>query len=72
MPAVAGTVAGFGIKTHAASKPSGNFYNIPPYGNLTLWDVVAGYWRQKKTVKIDRPNRPKLIGAESNPGFGRV
>jgi sulfur-oxidizing protein SoxB len=38
-------------------------------GGEPIWDVVAAYLRDKKTVKAVAPNMPKIIGAEGNPGF---
>jgi len=34
-----------------------------------IWDVVADYLRDQKTIKIDKLNTPKLIGVEGNPGL---
>jgi sulfur-oxidizing protein SoxB len=34
-----------------------------------IWDVVARYLRDVKTVKPVQLNMPKLIGAEKNPGI---
>jgi sulfur-oxidizing protein SoxB len=34
-----------------------------------IWDVVADYLRDRKTVKIDKLNTPKLVGVEGNPGI---
>ncbi len=34
-----------------------------------IWDVVADYLRDKKTVKIEKLNTPKLVGVEGNPGI---
>lgn len=34
-----------------------------------IWDVVAGYLRQKKVVKQLKVNQPKLIGVDGNPGM---
>jgi sulfur-oxidizing protein SoxB len=33
-----------------------------------IWDVVAGYLRDKKVITPRRLNVPKLIGGEGNPG----
>lgn len=38
-------------------------------GGEPIWDVVAAYLRNTKTVKAVAPNMPKIIGAEGNPGF---
>ena len=34
-----------------------------------IWDVVAKYLRDQKTVKINKLNTPKLIGVKDNPGL---
>ena len=34
-----------------------------------IWEVVADYLRDKKTVKIDKLNSPKLKNVEGNPGI---
>jgi len=34
-----------------------------------IWDVVADYLRDRKTIKIEKLNTPRLVGVESNPGI---
>lgn len=34
-----------------------------------IWEVVAEYLRDKKTVKIGKLNTPKLVGVKGNPGI---
>jgi sulfur-oxidizing protein SoxB len=34
-----------------------------------IWEVVAEYLRDQKTVKIDKLNTPKLINVKGNPGI---
>jgi len=34
-----------------------------------IWDVVADYLRDRKTIKIEKLNTPKLVGVEGNPGI---
>jgi sulfur-oxidizing protein SoxB len=34
-----------------------------------IWDVVADYLRDRKQVKIDKLNTPKLVGMSGNPGL---
>jgi sulfur-oxidizing protein SoxB len=34
-----------------------------------IWDTVATYLRDQKTVKIKKLNTPKLVGVEGNPGL---
>ncbi|MCU7907114.1 MAG: thiosulfohydrolase SoxB [Candidatus Thiodiazotropha sp. (ex Epidulcina cf. delphinae)] len=34
-----------------------------------IWDVVAKYLRDRKTVKIKKLNTPKLVGVKGNPGI---
>lgn len=34
-----------------------------------IWDTVATYLRDQKTVKIEKLNTPKLKGVEGNPGL---
>ncbi len=40
-----------------------------PAGKKQIWDIVAEYLRDQKTVKVGKPYVPKLIGAAGNPGF---
>jgi S-sulfosulfanyl-L-cysteine sulfohydrolase len=40
-----------------------------PEGKKQIWDVVAEYLRDQKTVKISEPYIPKLKGASGNPGL---
>lgn len=35
-----------------------------------IWDVVAGYLRDKKTIQPKALNLPKLVGVEGNAGIG--
>ncbi|MCU7915909.1 MAG: thiosulfohydrolase SoxB [Candidatus Thiodiazotropha sp. (ex Gloverina cf. vestifex)] len=34
-----------------------------------IWDTVATYLRDQKTVKIKKLNTPKLVGVDGNPGI---
>jgi len=34
-----------------------------------IWDVVAGYLRDKKSIAPKTPNLPKIIGMKGNKGF---
>lgn len=34
-----------------------------------IWDTVATYLRDQKTVKIEKLNTPKLVGVAGNPGL---
>ncbi|MCU7851969.1 MAG: thiosulfohydrolase SoxB [Candidatus Thiodiazotropha sp. (ex Monitilora ramsayi)] len=34
-----------------------------------IWDTVATYLRDQKTVKIKKLNTPKLVGVDDNPGI---
>jgi len=34
-----------------------------------IWDVVAEYLRDRKTVRVDRLNTPKLVNVAGNPGI---
>ena len=36
-----------------------------------IWDTVATYLRDQKTVKIDKLNTPKLKGVDGNPGIAQ-
>jgi sulfur-oxidizing protein SoxB len=40
-----------------------------PDGGKQIWDVVEEYLRAHKTVRVDKPYIPKLIGAAGNPGI---
>ena len=35
-----------------------------------IWDVVSAYLRDRKEVKINKLNTPKLKNMDNNPGFG--
>ncbi len=72
MLAVAGAASGFGLRTHAASKPPGNFYDIPPYGNVTLLhftdchaQLIPTYFREPNInigVGDAKGQPPHLVG----------
>jgi sulfur-oxidizing protein SoxB len=34
-----------------------------------VWDVVAGWLRDRKTVSARKLNTPRLIGVQGNPGM---
>ena len=34
-----------------------------------VWDVVEGYLKAKKLIKPVKPNTPKLVGVQGNPGL---
>ncbi len=38
-------------------------------GGEPIWDVLANYLRDKKTIAPRKLNLPKLIGMEGNPGI---
>jgi sulfur-oxidizing protein SoxB len=40
----------------------------PPDG-APVWDQVAAYLRDKKTVRIEKLNTPKLVNVKGNPGI---
>ncbi len=40
-----------------------------PAEGTPVWDVVAEYLRHHKTVKIKRPNLPKVVNIKDNPGI---
>lgn len=40
-----------------------------PLEGKPIWDLVAEYLRNKKTIKISQLNEPKIIGMEGNPGL---
>jgi sulfur-oxidizing protein SoxB len=35
-----------------------------------VWDVIATYLRDKKTLAAPKVNMPKLVGVDGNPGLG--
>jgi sulfur-oxidizing protein SoxB len=35
-----------------------------------IWDVIAAYLRDRKTIPAPKLNLPRLVGAEGNPGIG--
>ncbi len=42
---------------------------VQPEGKPQIWDVVAEYLRDKKTVSIKELNEPKVKGLGQNPGY---
>jgi sulfur-oxidizing protein SoxB len=34
-----------------------------------VWNIVARYLREKKTIRAVSPNRPELDGMKGNPGI---
>ncbi|MEW6613744.1 MAG: 5'-nucleotidase C-terminal domain-containing protein, partial [Pseudomonadota bacterium] len=40
-----------------------------PLEGEPIWDLVAKWLREQKTVKVSKLNRPRLIGVENNPGI---
>ncbi|HEB97121.1 MAG TPA: thiosulfohydrolase SoxB [Sedimenticola thiotaurini] len=34
-----------------------------------IWEVVADYLRDRRTIRIEKLNTPKLVGVEGNPGL---
>ncbi len=45
--------------------------SVNPQTGKPVSEVVAGYLRRQKTVKIRRPNRVVLKGVADNPGLDR-
>jgi sulfur-oxidizing protein SoxB len=43
-----------------------------PIEGTPVWNVVAEYLRQVKTVRVKAPNVPKLKNVEGNPGLARL
>lgn len=40
-----------------------------PLKGRAVWDVVNEYLRERKTVRVERPNVPKLKNVRGNPGY---
>ena len=40
-----------------------------PLEGTPVWDAVADYLRDRKTVRVDEVNTPKLLNVEGNPGL---
>ncbi len=36
-----------------------------------VWEIAESYLKSKKTIKPVKPNTPRLIGADGNPGWAR-
>ena len=53
------TVAGWATVNEKASGPP-------------VWEQVATYIKNLKSIRINRINSPKLIGVEHNPGLGEI
>jgi sulfur-oxidizing protein SoxB len=43
-----------------------------PLEGIPIWDVVADYLREKKTVQVGEPNTPKIKNLGQNPGLELV
>jgi sulfur-oxidizing protein SoxB len=43
---------------------------VRDHGGEPIWDMVARYLRDQKTIAPRRLNQPKLIGVAGNPGIG--
>ncbi|MEM8845135.1 MAG: thiosulfohydrolase SoxB [Pseudomonadota bacterium] len=37
-----------------------------------VWEQVANYLNNHKTVRVEKLNSPKLVGIENNPGYAKV
>jgi S-sulfosulfanyl-L-cysteine sulfohydrolase len=35
-----------------------------------IWEVIEAWLKHKKTIGARKPNRPRLIGVEGDPGVG--
>ena len=46
--------------------------NEQPDSLPDIWDVVAEYCRDKKTINIKKANIPKIKGVRNNPGLKYV
>jgi len=43
-----------------------------PEGKPQIWDTVSEYLRNKKTIRINEPNIPRIVGVGRNPGYEKV
>ena len=43
-----------------------------PEGKPQIWDTVSEYLRNKKTIRINEPNIPKIVGLGNNPGYEKM
>ena len=43
-----------------------------PEGKPQIWDTVSEYLRNKKTIRINEPNVPKIVGLGGNPGYEKL
>jgi sulfur-oxidizing protein SoxB len=43
-----------------------------PQEGTPIWDVVADYIRERKTVRIGEINVPKITGVDNNPGHVKI
>jgi len=41
-------------------------------GQPQIWDIVSEYLRNKKTIRINEPNVPKILGEKNNPGYEKA
>ncbi|MDX1594710.1 MAG: thiosulfohydrolase SoxB, partial [Gammaproteobacteria bacterium] len=43
-----------------------------PLEGTPVWDAVAEYLRDRRTVRVDEVNDPRLVNVEGNPGLARA
>ena len=43
-----------------------------PESSPKIWDTVTEYLKDKKTVRVDEINTPKIKGMDTNPGYARL
>ncbi|MHB8255509.1 MAG: thiosulfohydrolase SoxB [Acidiferrobacter sp.] len=41
----------------------------PKHPHKAIWDVVGEYLRDKKTIHVEQPYTPGLLGVQNNPGY---
>ena len=41
----------------------------PKHPGKPIWDIVSAYLRDKKTVHVEQPYTPALLGVQNNPGY---
>ncbi|MHB8535658.1 MAG: thiosulfohydrolase SoxB [Sulfuricaulis sp.] len=65
-------IKGKALQAHKKYKVAGWASVQPTEPGKPIWDIVAEYLRDKKTIHIERPYIPQLKGITGNPGYAKV
>ena len=62
-------IGGKAVEASKTYKVAGWASVQPNVEGEPIWDVVAGWLRDQKTVSVNKLNQPKLIGVDNNMGL---